>query len=113
MKSAWDLHQAWPESELQVVSDAGHSAKEVFFLCYLVFHLPAPLCATLRSAPLPALLPHATSTDPSRYASHRWLNKYLKLAVLASGPCCIQPSTTDTHKGHLRWHAVKFGLFLC
>ena len=28
MISAWDLHQAWPESELIVVSDAGHSATE-------------------------------------------------------------------------------------
>ncbi|MFO1427927.1 MAG: prolyl aminopeptidase [Steroidobacteraceae bacterium] len=28
MKSAWDLHRAWPESELRVVPDAGHSAFE-------------------------------------------------------------------------------------
>lgn len=28
MKSAWDLHRAWPEAELQVVSDAGHAASE-------------------------------------------------------------------------------------
>jgi proline iminopeptidase len=28
MKSAWDLHQAWPESRLAVVPDAGHSAYE-------------------------------------------------------------------------------------
>lgn len=27
-KSAWDLHQAWPESELRIVPDAGHSAAE-------------------------------------------------------------------------------------
>jgi proline iminopeptidase len=28
MKSAWDLHRAWPEAELRVVTDAGHSAFE-------------------------------------------------------------------------------------
>jgi proline iminopeptidase len=28
MRSAWDLHRAWPEAELQVVQDAGHSAFE-------------------------------------------------------------------------------------
>ena len=28
MKSAWDLHRAWPEADLRVVSDAGHSAFE-------------------------------------------------------------------------------------
>lgn len=28
MKSAWDLHKAWPEAELRVVPDAGHSAFE-------------------------------------------------------------------------------------
>ena len=28
MRSAWDLHQAWPEAELRVVPDAGHSAFE-------------------------------------------------------------------------------------
>ncbi|MBA4284152.1 MAG: prolyl aminopeptidase [Xanthomonadaceae bacterium] len=28
MKSAWDLHRAWPEADLQVVSDAGHAASE-------------------------------------------------------------------------------------
>jgi proline iminopeptidase len=28
MRSAWDLHQAWPEAELQIVGDAGHSAFE-------------------------------------------------------------------------------------
>ncbi|MCG7918601.1 MAG: prolyl aminopeptidase [Candidatus Thiodiazotropha taylori] len=28
MKSAWELHQAWPDSELKVVADAGHSATE-------------------------------------------------------------------------------------
>ena len=28
MRSAWDLHRAWPEAELRVVADAGHSALE-------------------------------------------------------------------------------------
>ncbi len=28
MRSAWDLHHAWPEAELQIVGDAGHSAFE-------------------------------------------------------------------------------------
>ncbi len=28
MRSAWDLHRAWPEAELTVVPDAGHSAFE-------------------------------------------------------------------------------------
>jgi proline iminopeptidase len=28
VKNAWDLHQAWPESQLHVVPDAGHSAWE-------------------------------------------------------------------------------------
>ena len=27
-KNAWDLHQAWPESQLIIVPDAGHSASE-------------------------------------------------------------------------------------
>ncbi len=28
MKSAWDLHRAWPEATLRVSADAGHSAFE-------------------------------------------------------------------------------------
>jgi len=28
MRSAWDLHRAWPQSQLRVVPDAGHSAHE-------------------------------------------------------------------------------------
>jgi proline iminopeptidase len=28
MRSAWDLHRAWPEADLRVVADAGHSAFE-------------------------------------------------------------------------------------
>ncbi|KAJ3688411.1 hypothetical protein LUZ61_017575 [Rhynchospora tenuis] len=29
MMSAWDLHKAWPEAELKIIQDAGHSANEV------------------------------------------------------------------------------------
>jgi proline iminopeptidase len=36
MKSAWDLHCAWPEAELRVVPDAGHSAFESGILAELV-----------------------------------------------------------------------------
>jgi proline iminopeptidase len=28
MRSAWELHRAWPEAELRIVADAGHSAFE-------------------------------------------------------------------------------------
>lgn len=28
-KSAWDLHQAWPESELRIIPDCGHAAGEI------------------------------------------------------------------------------------
>ena len=28
MKSAWELHKAWPEADLQIVLDAGHAASE-------------------------------------------------------------------------------------
>jgi proline iminopeptidase len=28
MRSAWDLHRAWPEAQLQIIADAGHSAFE-------------------------------------------------------------------------------------
>jgi proline iminopeptidase len=28
MKTAWELHQAWPEADLRIVPDAGHSAFE-------------------------------------------------------------------------------------
>ena len=28
MRSAWDLHKAWPEADFRVVADAGHSALE-------------------------------------------------------------------------------------
>ncbi|HEY6546057.1 MAG TPA: alpha/beta hydrolase, partial [Dokdonella sp.] len=27
-RSAWDLHRAWPEADLRIVADAGHSAFE-------------------------------------------------------------------------------------
>jgi proline iminopeptidase len=29
MRSAWDLHRAWPEADLKIVPDAGHSAFEL------------------------------------------------------------------------------------
>jgi proline iminopeptidase len=28
LRSAWDLHRAWPEAELRIIADAGHSAFE-------------------------------------------------------------------------------------
>ena len=28
VRSAWDLHKAFPESELHIVSDSGHAASE-------------------------------------------------------------------------------------
>ena len=28
MRSAWDLHRVWPEADLRIVADAGHSASE-------------------------------------------------------------------------------------
>ena len=28
MESAWELHQAWPDSKLDIIGDAGHSASE-------------------------------------------------------------------------------------
>jgi proline iminopeptidase len=28
LRSAWDLHRAWPEADLRIVGDAGHSALE-------------------------------------------------------------------------------------
>jgi proline iminopeptidase len=36
MKSAWDLHRAWPEAELFVIPDAGHAASESGTLARLV-----------------------------------------------------------------------------
>ena len=36
LKSAWDLHRAWPEAELQIVSDAGHAASEPGILSKLI-----------------------------------------------------------------------------
>lgn len=36
MKSAWDLHLAWPEADLRIVGDAGHSAFERGILSELV-----------------------------------------------------------------------------
>jgi proline iminopeptidase len=28
LRSAWDLHRAWPQVDLRIVGDAGHSAFE-------------------------------------------------------------------------------------
>lgn len=36
MKSAWDLHRAWPEADLRIVADAGHSAFEQGIVSELV-----------------------------------------------------------------------------
>jgi proline iminopeptidase len=36
LRSAWDLHAAWPESELVVVPDAGHAASEAGIVDALV-----------------------------------------------------------------------------
>ncbi len=36
MVSAWELHRAWPESELIIINDAGHSATEVGITSALV-----------------------------------------------------------------------------
>lgn len=36
MQSAWDLHRAWPEAELQIVADAGHAAGEPGILSRLI-----------------------------------------------------------------------------
>ncbi|MEK6807058.1 MAG: prolyl aminopeptidase [Pseudomonadota bacterium] len=36
LKSAWDLHRAWPEADLQIVADAGHAASESGILSKLI-----------------------------------------------------------------------------
>ncbi len=36
MQSAWDLHHAWPDAELQIIPDAGHSALETGIIDALV-----------------------------------------------------------------------------
>jgi len=36
MMSAWDLHRAWPEADLKVIPDAGHSATERGIIAALV-----------------------------------------------------------------------------
>jgi len=36
MMSAWELHRAWPEADLQVIADAGHSATEPGIVSALV-----------------------------------------------------------------------------
>ncbi|RZO69146.1 MAG: prolyl aminopeptidase [Parvularculaceae bacterium] len=36
MKSAWELHRAWPEADFQVIPDAGHAASEPGIISELV-----------------------------------------------------------------------------
>ena len=36
LRSAWDLHRAWPEADLQIVADAGHAASEPGILRRLI-----------------------------------------------------------------------------
>ena len=36
LRSAWDLHRAWPEADLRVVPDAGHAASETGILHQLI-----------------------------------------------------------------------------
>ncbi len=36
MRSAWDLHRAWPEADFRIVPDAGHSSKETGIIHELV-----------------------------------------------------------------------------
>jgi len=36
MESAWELHQAWPEAEFNIIGDAGHAASEAGIISALV-----------------------------------------------------------------------------
>ena len=36
MRSAWDLHQKFPESELKIIPDSGHSAGEPGIISELI-----------------------------------------------------------------------------
>ncbi|TDU28078.1 prolyl aminopeptidase [Panacagrimonas perspica] len=36
MRSAWDLHRAWPEADFRVIADAGHAASEHGTLAQLI-----------------------------------------------------------------------------
>ena len=36
LRSAWDLHRAWPEAELKIIADAGHAASEPGTLSALI-----------------------------------------------------------------------------
>jgi proline iminopeptidase len=36
VRSAWDLHRAWPEADLRIIPDAGHSAFEAGIAAALV-----------------------------------------------------------------------------
>lgn len=47
-RSAWDLHRAWPEAELRIIQDAGHSAYEPGIVDALV-HATDAFAADYRS----------------------------------------------------------------
>ena len=36
MRTAWDLHRAWPEAEFRLVDDAGHATTEPGILAALL-----------------------------------------------------------------------------
>ena len=36
MRSAWDLHRAWPEAEFHLIDDAGHAYSEPGILDRLI-----------------------------------------------------------------------------
>jgi len=36
VKTAWDLHQAWPEADFRLIADAGHAASEPGIISELV-----------------------------------------------------------------------------
>jgi proline iminopeptidase len=54
MRSAWDLSRAWPEAELRVVPDAGHSANEPGITTELVRATDAFAGSSRRRAARPA-----------------------------------------------------------
>jgi proline iminopeptidase len=74
MKSAWDLHRAWPEAELRVVPDAGHSAFEAGNTHELItatdrFAKPAPVkTVTLKPRPSGSAARRAASSTAARSA---------------------------------------------
>eukprot|EP00042_Codosiga_hollandica_P026433 m.124962 g.124962 ORF g.124962 m.124962 type:complete len:385 (+) comp52193_c0_seq1:3-1157(+) len=90
MKSAWDLHRAFPEADLQIVPDNGHSAKEASITKRLIeacdrFRDKAR--AEGRTAPAPkASAPHAAGLSQAavNYLSHRYDNP--SVPAVASPP---------------------------